>query len=946
MQKFYFNLKKSKIIIYLYYIIIFMILVSLIFGTYKIAGYSLIQSHDPAEQHLPVLESYRNLLSSYLKHPFQPLTMWSWKLGLGADQFQTFAYYVIGDVFAYITLLFPASAVVTVYQFTLILRLFCVGLSFVFFARHFKLTNSAILSGAVIYTFTSFSLYSSVMQPFFLTPFIIFPLLIIGIEKILQSSKPNFFILILTWTFISNFYFSVILGIGALIYLILRYTIYYRKNLAFLKTATIFLFSAIVSLLMAAVMLLPAMISVLTSTRSGGLFANGLSTFPLYYYINLPMQLISSGESTFWTKFGFSSFAILALIHILYHRKKYPLLIASFTIGLVMLLFPLFGALFNGFQAPSNRWILLLFVPVALSCSLFIDSLKKIDLSEIKFMTKCLGVYLLLIAVPFYINGETEIFIPVIFLISFFVTILLYRQKAHSSHIMLSLILLNLAFTGISYASPFTNTFSHTLMPENDYQTLSKNIFAGLDKDIHKSNSFRVSTISHNYNFGANFMLRNNFDNGLNLINSYYSIQNGSLGTFSNNLQNSQYHNNIPIENFDDRTITNNFLGVKYLFTHSNEPNATKIPYGYKLIKTTISQNKKVQTNLYETKNNFPLIYWQPDVISNQNYAKLSVSDKEHQLLKTVSVSDTKGLQQSTPSSATQNVPFTVEKIQHAGQLNESQTLVTGNKYRNNPISDSYQIKIKNAKQYRNFELHLSLTDIKHHSLSAKEQMSMAVSNNATNPNNQLLDINGPLSLQKSLSKQLTRGSSGTSYSIGVRSSKTTNTITQLGVDNLSFFKVLSNATLNMGYQKRMPASLDLLLSNSGTYSFKIKITAVPLGRSYTHEVRKIQKNKLNSLKFSTNKVSGSITTPKIGILTSSIPYSKGWTATDNSRPIPIIKTNDAFIGLKLPKGTHHIVYSYQTPGLSTGIILSLLGILIWLIFNLVSFIKNHHKRN
>ena len=88
------------------------------------------------------------------------------------------------------------------------------------------------------------------------------------------------------------------------------------------------------------------------------------------------------------------------------------------------------------------------------------------------------------------------------------------------------------------------------------------------------------------------------------------------------------------------------------------------------------------------------------------------------------------------------------------------------------------------------------------------------------------------------------------------------------------------------------------------------------------------------------------MTTKEPGILTSSIPYSEGWIATDNGHTVPVIKTNEAFIGLKLQKGTHHIVYSYKTPGLTTGAILSVLGLLIWFVSILVPIawarFKNH----
>lgn len=936
MQKFHFDLKKSKMT-YLYYVIIFLALAGLIFGTYKLTGYSLIQSHDPAEQHLPVLESYRNLLGSYLQHPFQPLQMWSWKLGLGSDQIQTFAYYVTGDVFAYITLLFPASAVVTVYQYTLILRLFCVGLSFVFLARHFNLTNSALLSGSIVYTFTSFSLYSSAMQPFFLTPFIIFPLLIVGIEKILQGAKPHFFIFIFSWMFISNFYFSVILGIGSLLYLILRYVYYYRKTLDFFKTAGTFLICTVISLLISAFIMLPSIIAVFSSTRSGGLFANGLTLFPAYYYINLPAQLLASGESAFWVKIGFSSLATLTLFHLFYHRKQYPLIITSFLIGLTMLLFPMFGALFNGFQSPSNRWILLLFVPFSLGTAFFIDSIKKITTAEIKYLSICLGIYLLLVTLPFYITGETEIFIPIIFLLLFFITLILYRQNKRVSRIMLGLLLLNVAFTGISFASPFTNFYSKTLIPTGGYQKLTTTLFHGLDKSIPKSDSFRASTISHNYNFGSNYMLRNNFNNDINLVNSYYSIQNGAIGKFSNSLQNAQYNNNIPIENFDDRTVVNNFFGVKYLFVNPNEPNASKIPYGYNLTKSkTTSGSKPEKTSLYSTKNNFPLIYWQSAAISNKDYSKLSATDKERHLSKAVTVPDMSDLDKASAKTDTKDIAFSIVKTTTTGQKNKVSHVVKGSCYSFNPLFDSYTINLKDAAKYQDSELHVSLSDIKHQPLTSSEQINQAIKNNVANDNNKLLDVNGSRSARKSINKQLSKGTSGTGYTISLTSGEVSNSIEQLGVDNLSFFKIISDTTLNMGYLKTVPNALDLNFSEAGNYSFKIKVTAVPLGKQYTKEVENIQKNKLDSLKFSTNKVSGSITTNKTGVLTSSIPYSTGWTATDNGRPIPIIKTNEAFLGLKLQKGVHHVAYNYKTPGLSTGIKLSILGFIIWVFYALL----------
>lgn len=53
-------------------------------------------------------------------------------------------------------------------------------------------------------------------------------------------------------------------------------------------------------------------------------------------------------------------------------------------------------------------------------------------------------------------------------------------------------------------------------------------------------------------------------------------------------MQNVQYETNVPLQQFDDRSVILNFLGVKYLFTQLNQENDTKIPYGYHLDKLLV----------------------------------------------------------------------------------------------------------------------------------------------------------------------------------------------------------------------------------------------------------------------------------------------------------------------------------------------------------------------
>ena len=126
---------------YLHYTVLFLVLAACMFAPYLISGHTLIWNTDAFNQHLPLMIKYREYLLQFLRHPFQGPTEWSWTMGVGSDLFSVFSYYTIGDVFAYLTLLFPTSHLIFAYQLIIVLRMYCVGLAFVYFARHFDFSD-------------------------------------------------------------------------------------------------------------------------------------------------------------------------------------------------------------------------------------------------------------------------------------------------------------------------------------------------------------------------------------------------------------------------------------------------------------------------------------------------------------------------------------------------------------------------------------------------------------------------------------------------------------------------------------------------------------------------------------------------------------------------------------------------------------------------------------
>ena len=75
-----------------------------------------------------------------------------------------------------------------------------------------------------------------------------------------------------------------------------------------------------------------------------------------------------------------------------------------------------------------------------------------------------------------------------------------------------------------------------------------------------------------------------------------------------------------------------------------------------------------------------------------------------------------------------------------------------------------------------------------------------------------------------------------------------------------------------------------------------------------------------------------------------SIPADPGWSVTIDGTPAKIYRANLGMMALRVPAGRHLIEGKYFTPGLKTGIVISILG---WLIFFVVSFVyRRKPKKN
>lgn len=76
-----------------------------------------------------------------------------------------------------------------------------------------------------------------------------------------------------------------------------------------------------------------------------------------------------------------------------------------------------------------------------------------------------------------------------------------------------------------------------------------------------------------------------------------------------------------------------------------------------------------------------------------------------------------------------------------------------------------------------------------------------------------------------------------------------------------------------------------------------------------------------------------------------SVPYESGWGAEVNGEPVRILKANAGFMAVRVPSGASTIRFTYHTPGLAAGIIISLAALLMLLCYLLLfRFLRKRNR--
>ncbi len=109
-------------------------------------------------------------------------------------------------------------------------------------------------------------------------------------------------------------------------------------------------------------------------------------------------------------------------------------------------------------------------------------------------------------------------------------------------------------------------------------------------------------------------------------------------------------------------------------------------------------------------------------------------------------------------------------------------------------------------------------------------------------------------------------------------------------------------------------------------------------------DAKRLAKTSAKSFKTDNHGFTAKVERNKRSLVFFSVPYDEGWSATVNGENVAVEKVNKGFMAVIVPKGKSTIRFNYHTPGLKTGIYVTLITLVLFLIYYLSAeiYIRRH----
>ncbi|WP_229348916.1 YfhO family protein [Staphylococcus kloosii] len=554
----------------------------------------------------------------------------------------------------------------------------------------FKYLNPKYLFAVLatlMYALSTVTIYYNFTWSFYGDVLILLPLSILGMEHFFRERKIGLFIIAITLTLFTNFYFSYYECIILSAYLIYRVIFTYHLDIVTrLQKIYLLVIAAGLSLMTGVLGFYTGVSAVMSNDRqlNPHLKMSMLIDFQEKYHIFSNGFYITISIVTFIALFAFN----------LYKHYFYRLFAVFTWVLLIGSLTPYFDSFFNGFSLPARRWVYILCLTSSILIALFIQHLSEVSTKQYLY-TACPAVVIMFYMYFAYEGHMSWMWITLIIIIVMFIVI--WRKS------LLSRKSVQFAFIGLVFVQQlmmiknYHDTHMHIY--ERTIQSMDKDNYhsAKLQQKFnhlqHKKDPFsRIDYLS----FSA---LNSPIIYGFRGISLYSSLFDGSiLKYYDNTMQIAQ-----PIDkNSTYRLLGNraNLMALWDVQDRFKNPKDDNIPYGFKTSEVIKGTEHKYQHSVNQT--SYPSAHITNKVYDNK--ALRSPIEREHAMLKGVVLNDTT----STNAKIQHNINYAddITENTHNSQLNKHMLTV-----HEKDGGIHYKVPKNIAKKYKDlyFEIELEL---------------------------------------------------------------------------------------------------------------------------------------------------------------------------------------------------------------------------------------------
>ena len=127
-------------------------------------------------------------------------------------------------------------------------------------------------------------------------------------------------------------------------------------------------------------------------------------------------------------------------------------------------------------------------------------------------------------------------------------------------------------------------------------------------------------------------------------------------------------------------------------------------------------------------------------------------------------------------------------------------------------------------------------------------------------------------------------------------------------------------------------------------YSIENGTTLSLTEEAMAFDCEQLRKTSADSFETDNNGFTAKVTRDKDNLVFFSVPYDEGWRATVNGKEAEIDKVNAGFMAVKVGKGESTVRFTYRTPGLVNGLLITGGACLLLLLYIMIFSIYKRHR--